>query len=181
MKNPDKKTFALKITVKGKAKKQGDLQYPIGVELKVLEDELGIFENSKQLFWAAGTSGRFMVTSVITYDASRSPSQGRWGRWSTKDGSAMNLAFFGSSPGTEISMSKGRDALLLKDIIKIPGEEKPVLEFVRKVKKGDKDGMLDKAFEERMLFASKKGLILLEQTIGGKPSMTWTLKKFAIE
>jgi len=41
--------------------------------------------------------------------------------------------------------------------------------------------MLDKAFEERMLFASKKGLILLEQTIGGKPSMTWTLKKFAIE
>jgi hypothetical protein len=180
LKAPDKKTFALKMRVKGPAKKQGILEYPIGAEIEILKDELGIFEDVKQMFWAARTNGRFFVHQVITYDASMNSSSSldSWGRRSDSDGHALSIAFFGATPGTQIGISE-KDTLLMKNIAEIPGEKFPILEFIRKVKKGEgDDSILNKNFEERKVFALGKGLILLEQKVEGKPSMTWTLEKF---
>lgn len=50
--------FLLRIKVKGPAEKQGLLEYPVGVKLTIEIDELGIFEDHEEVFWAITGSGR---------------------------------------------------------------------------------------------------------------------------
>ena len=180
------KPFTLKYRIKGQAKQQGELKYPIGAELEILEDDLKIFRDAKQIFFAASESGGVMVHRVVTYspDSSGAP-RGPWGGWNQKDGFSMGLYFFARKPGTGISMKNSPDTLIFAglDVEKI---KEGSLHFTRVVEGGKKEGkddtdgvsILRKPFTEDMWFVIDKGLVLLEQKVDGKPSMTWTLVDF---
>jgi hypothetical protein len=179
-------TFLLKLRVKGIAAKQGGLEYPIGVELDVEKDELGVYHEAKQVFWAASPSGRFTWHEVMTYpsDSVNAPSTGSWGGWGEEDGYTTGMLFFGGKPGIAISLDEGdTDALLFAGIGLIPGTDNVGLHFIRSVTAArSKDGIdeasdndwLHKGFKEDRYFAKGRGLVYLRQTIEGKTSMTWT-------
>lgn len=191
----DKQEFILKMRVKGRALKQGKMQYPIGVELEILEDEFGVFENHKQVFFAATDSGGFIAHWVKTRDYSSpgAPRTNAWGGWGAEDGYTMPVIFFAARPGTQISMGEGSpDSLTFvgpDDSLKPNGR----LQFLRVVKPAKKEerhegvtekkfgkGLtdLEKGFEEHMWFTKGKGLVLLKQTIDGETSMKWLLIDF---
>jgi hypothetical protein len=187
-----RRNFALKISVKRPAAKQGRLQYPLGVELSIDHDELGVFSEAKQVFWAISDSARFNANLVVTVDSDSpsAPSSGGFGRWGQGDGSAMRLLFFGDRPGIGIGLKDSPDKLLFRgvraNVENFDGNE--CLYFTRTVDaaKSDRDDLpqradgadrLSRAFREEMWFARGKGLVRLEQIVDDKPTMTWTLKQ----
>ena len=108
------KTFALIIKVRGPAAEQGPLKYPDGVELEIVKDELGIFRDAKQVFWAITSSDRFMLDEVITYspDTPGAPT-GAFGSLGVEDGYSQRVIFFGEEPGAQIGLGKEpKDTLL---------------------------------------------------------------------
>ncbi len=180
--NVGKKRFNLIIRSKATAAKQGPIKYPKGVELEVLQDELGVFEDAKQVFWAISTEGRFMAHLVITYDPSVAPIGGAWGGWGQGDGYSMRLLFFGDRPGSRIGMGEEPTDMLLFDGLDSNVESyagQALLHFIRSVggANGEQFGSeyLKCAFTEEMWYANGKGLVRLVQKVGGKTSMTWTL------
>lgn len=188
LKREENKIFYLKMRIKGLAAKQGGLEFPIGVELEIEKDELGVFDNAKQVFWAGTSRGSFMAHEVITYPPhSPGAPTGSWGTWGVEDGYSMRILFFGKSPGTEISMGENAiDSLLFTGVERVPGTRNiNGLHFVRTVKASQKDekdeklSILDRAFSEDVWFVKGKGLFRLEQKVEGKKSMTWTLVDFS--
>ena len=182
-----KKVFTLDYKIKGKAEKQGELQYPIGAELQIVKDDLEVFRDVKNVFFAASPSGGFMALLVATYspDSSGAP-RDSWGGWNQKNGFAKQIFFFAREPGTGISNGDSPDTLVFMGSEKKEalGENLVCLHFHRivegsKKEKGDEAAsILDKPFTEDTWFALGKGLILLEQKVDKKPSMTWTLTEF---
>lgn len=177
------KKFTLTMTVKGPAAKQGPLQYPKGVELVVVTDELGIYQDAKQVFWAIrGSSDThdFAAQQVVTYDqfSPSAPTGGGFGMV-TDDGFAQQLLFFEQKPGVSIGFGdKPVDTLTYVGVEQsAPGYTSgPILHFRREVKDSDKkESVLDSGFTEDMWFAQGKGLVVLEQKVDGKTSMVWTL------
>jgi hypothetical protein len=176
------KEFELELKVKGPAEKQGPLQYPIGVELTVEKDSLGVYEGAKQIFWAASNQGAFICNEVVVYppDSPRAP-KGPWGSWAN-EGFAMGVYFFGEKPGTEISKTKSpTEKLVFAGVKNIP-EIGNCLLFVRTVAAdADKDIAIGAEFREYRYFVQGKGLVYLEQKVLIKESwvtsMTWTLEQ----
>lgn len=190
VKGEGEKTFHLVIRSKATATKQGPLEYPIGIELDVVEDELGVYEDAKQVFWAISTSGRFMAHLVTTYDPRSAPGGSRggaWGRWGQEEGYSMRLIFFGDQPGTQIGMGNEPADKLLFEGIDTNAEGyagQPLLRFIRSVegsRDDQSDRILDRAFTEEMWYAKGKGLVRLVQKVEGKTSMTWTLTALSRE
>lgn len=177
------KTFNLTISVKAPAPTQGPLKYPLSVELTVEEDELGIFEYSKQIFWAIAAYSKYEVMEVITYSAEECPSAptgGLWGGWDQEDGYSMRMFFFGEKPGIQIGLGKEPNDKLL-----FVGLEGNKLHFIRTVdaskRESDVDreaSLLDKGFIEETWFEKGKGLVRLVQEQDGKIAMTWELVSF---
>jgi len=180
------KRFILKLRVKGLAEKQGGLKYPVGVELTVEKDELGVYEEADKVFWAATRSGGFTCYEVVTYPPNSigSLSNDPWGGWRGEDGYSMSVFFFGRKPGTAISLgSKNEDALLFQGEDFLPGTRASSLHFIREVDPAGDGGekqvptnsaVLDKGFKEDRYFVKDRGLVYLRQTVEGKTSMTWT-------
>jgi len=181
----EKKEFFLKMRVKGLASKQGKIEYPIGVELEIEQDEFGIFEYHKQVFFAATPHGGFTAHRVETrdYDSPGAPSSS-WGGWGADDGYTMPLVFFAEKPGTKISIGdKSPDSLLFIGMDTSPLGNSNCLHFQRKVASADKKAGEDlsdlgKEFTEDTWFARGKGLVYLVQKVEGKVSMTWSLTDF---
>jgi hypothetical protein len=175
-------SYSLILQVKGKAKKQGQLQYPEGIELSVVKDELGVYRGVKQLFWAIGDNSRFEVTEVQTFSEYSSDSPFGTGGipMGNDDGSSIRLLFFGSDPGTKISYTDkpldsltnlgfdGGNLCFKRDVV------------VKKVINNEKvaGSELGYAFSETSYYKEGVGLNQLEQTVNGKTTMTWTLEKF---
>ncbi len=179
----DQRVFALEVRVKGPATQQGPLRYPLGVELAIDRDDLGVFRGSKQVFWAVGSSDRYMVNLVMTYppDAIGAPT-GSFGAWGQKNGNAVRLIFFGEKPGIQISRAGSPDQLLFEGLDDVVGEETNCLRFLRTVEASEEiDGKatpLAKGFTEQTWFARGKGLVRLVQRVDGVQTMTWKLTKF---
>ena len=176
--------FTLKMRVKGPAPKQGGLEYPLGVELEILKDDLGIFYGAKQVFFAVANYDRFMAHLVVTHDANGpgAPSgSGPWSSWGSEDGYSMRLIFFGSAPGTRISMgSKPKDMLLFAGVEGTIEGGVDVLRFMRTVLPSDDpiDELLGEGFSEETWFEKDRGLVRLVQT-RGSVTMTWNLTDFS--
>jgi hypothetical protein len=186
------RNFVLRMKVQGPSPEQGPLKYRDGVELAVLEDGLGIFENHHRIFWAVGTAERYMANEIVTFppDSPGAPGMGGpWGGWGAEDGYSMRLVFFADKPG--IAIGFGEHA---KDMTAFVGAEScngiPCLHFVRTVEAGKADDRvphsaaadyLDRGFTEDRWFAKGKGLVRLEQKVDGRTSMTWTLTKFCLD
>jgi len=179
------KDFLLKIRIKGLTSKQAELEYPLGVELEVLQDDFGIFEHHKKMFFAGTPHGGLMVHRVETrdYDSPGAPSSGIWGGWG-EDGFTMPLVFFAKRPGTGIGMGdKSPDILFFEGQEKSPLGHKDSLHFQRKVepskkKPGEELDEIDKGFIEDTWFAKGIGLVHLVQKIDNEISMEWILLTF---
>ncbi len=176
------KSQRLAIRVKNLADKQGPLEFPLGRQLDVVEDELGIFREVKHAFWAVNTSHRYAVHLVEIHDAMYSPMGSSMG-W--RDGYSIRLIFFSSKPGLQIGLGEdAMDALLFDGVDdQVQGYRgEQLLHFVRTVKASkERNSDLDAGFVEHTWFAKGKGLVRLEQKINGKTSMTWTLESFTKE
>jgi len=177
-----KGTYRLVVRVKSKTDRQGPLEYRLGVELEVLEDELGVFRDAKQMFYAISTARLYMANLVVTYDARDGPPIGSWRGGSSHEGYSVRLIFFGAKPGTLIGVGQNpSDLLLFKQLDTGVGARHgaPAMHFVRTVAKNSDDdanvGDSNELFTEHMWYAKGKGLVLLKQSINGRTSMTWSL------
>lgn len=190
----DSKTYALEIKVKGRAEKQGPLRYPLGVELDIVTDDLGIFSEAKKCFWAIADSGRFTVNWVVTHDPNSpgAPQAGGFGHWGQDDGNAVRLYFFAEKPGIQIGINGSPDRLQFHGVestlLGFEGQE--CLHFTRRVDAGNNDDeeregrsdgrdWLNHGFSEEMWFARSIGLVRLEQLVDGHPTMVWTLRDYS--
>jgi len=125
---PQQKTFSLRLRVKGPAVKQGPLSAPIGVELAVDKDDLGIYRDVKKVFWTGGDHDGFVAHELITFDAnsfdapSRGGGWGGWGSYRTEDGYSLRISFFGEKPGVVMAMGEEpKDHLLFKALKRLQG------------------------------------------------------------
>lgn len=182
-------SYRLEVGVKGPAARQGPLQYPEGVELSIGRDDLGIFHECKQAFWAIGESGRYAVSLVLMFDpdsiGALGGGGGGFGSWGREDGYSVRPFLFFDKPGIAISLDDAPESLLFAGIDrKLPGYEcLETLHFIRKVKPAEKEpgkewNYLDEGFREDMWFARGQGLVRLVQKVKGETSMTMNLGSF---
>lgn len=166
----------------GEASKQGPLNYPRGYELKVTQDDMGIYEGTTgTIFWAIPHDS-FQITEIRELNPSSSPGapRGSFGDYGSEPGYAMRVVFFIARPGISIGLKQQNDSLLFMDATQCSSGE-PCLYFVREVKAKEnvrgENSQLDSAFEEHMWFGLNRGLIRLVQKVGGKETMKWDLVK----
>lgn len=172
------------------ATRQGPLQYPIGVKLSILRDDLGIYgQYNRGIYWAALTSRRFQVTEVILHDprSPDSPHTSSWGGWGAKPGYSMSVKFFGSKPNIAIGVGEDSQEHLL-----FVGPERfrdsTALHFRRIVGKADRSGderlrgiepnYFDKPFTEDVWYLRGIGLICLIQKVDEEMTMIWRLEGY---
>ncbi|MEI6627521.1 MAG: hypothetical protein WCL61_02915 [bacterium] len=177
-----KKILCLKLKVKGPAVKQGMFQRPIGVELVVEKDDLGVYKDAKKIFWSATAAGNFRCNEIVTYPPNLHSlgGGGPWGDWNAEDGFSMRLILFGEKPGTQISSTSGSDSkdhLIFIGVKNVPGLNVPGLCFLRIVEphsKEHKGDYFSSGFAEVTYFVKGKGMVYLQQRVGEEVSMTWT-------
>lgn len=138
MNNPQRKHYVLEFVAKGPAKKQGDLRYPIGVELGILKDEMKIFKDATHVFIAAKEVPSFVAKLVVTYppDCSETPHLGfPPTRTLGKGGYALQLYLFAKEPGASLKSDEfGFDKLKFIAPGMLPGTSISALHFTRTVK-----------------------------------------------
>lgn len=178
----DDKTHELSFRVKGIVPEQGPFRIAKGVELEILKDSLQIFgdDDVTGVYWVP-FEDRFMINLVTTYSPhSMGAPYNSWGGWGQEDGHSRRIVFFASEPGTGIRAGDSSDSTLFTGIdYNAPGYQgSACLHFLRQVEADEEPSQLGKSFTEDMWYAKGKGLVLLEQKIEGKTSMTWTLEKF---
>ncbi|MFA4818631.1 MAG: hypothetical protein WC621_02190 [Patescibacteria group bacterium] len=180
----------LVLQIDSSASKQGPLQFPIGVRLKVLRDDLRIYgwpEYNEGIYWARPASGRFQVTEVVLYDpmGPGAPRIGSWGGWGAEPGYSLGIKFFGGRPNTSISLGKNSpDRLVFIGPEDFAGST--ALHFRRLVgedsendygkSKNIKADYLNKSFTEDMWYLRHVGLVRLVQIVDGTRTMVWTLE-----
>lgn len=174
-------TFVLELQVKGPAEEQGILKYA-GVEMEVLRDDLGVYEEAEQLFWAFTRSGTFIAHEVVTYppDTLWAPTSSLGGS-GQENGCSLKIIFFAGETGTTISMGKEpQDELTFMGIdTNVPGfTGQPLLHFLREVKPDEEPSEIGKGFTEDTWFALEKGMVYLVQKVEGVVSMTWKMTEF---
>jgi hypothetical protein len=178
-----RRQFELKIAIARPSEVQGPLKYPGGVELTVENDDLGVYEGHRQVFWAVASHHRFEVLEVVAYspDHPSAPRMGSWGSWGESDGNSVRFLFFGERPGIAISLGEDSpDRLAFEgfDSTKTSQWGGSVLHFVRQVKAAEEPGELSKAFEEHTWYAYGRGLVELKQFVSGRETMHWVLQSF---
>ena len=181
--NEPKKIFLLDLKIKDPEKNYEQMKNLHGVEDVVEKDELGIYKNAKQVFWAINPDNSMCLEiAVCPPKKSIAPDD------VDKDGISEKALLFQVKSDKKINRNKNfkgsHDTLLFAGIKNIPGSDIPALHFIRNVKVGFPDSekaetftlSIHKAFEEHSYFVKGKGLVYLEQIIGGNTSMIWKLQ-----
>jgi len=164
----EKKTYLLIFEVEKTAAKQGPLEYPQGVKLSVIKDELGIFKYAKEVYWAINTYSRNAAHVVITYPPHMpgAPVQ------NVRGGYYIQLLFFIAKPGSVLSL--GEDELLFVGLE--PFQDQLALHFKRTVSSGEDKGYIQHSFIEDSWYQKGKGLVYLEQKVDDITTMIFRLK-----
>jgi len=172
----NQKTFDLTLQVSQKVSQQGPLSYPVGVEVEILKDELGIFSRHvTHVFWAIDDSGT--VLQLEMFDRLAMPGSS----FGMEDGHAVRPLFFNRPAGIQIGLGENpADTLLFLGVNdRVDGfRGSACLHFRREVEADDKgtSAHLDKGFTEHRFYVKDKGLGRLVQEINDEWSMIWTLK-----
>lgn len=177
-----KEEYSLVLQVVGPVTQEGPYHWD-GVEIRVVKDELGIFDDVEHLFWMRTQGDDLNILEVRMYSPeSPGAPTGSWGVPLSTGGNASKALFFAGRPGTGISLgdngSKGPD-----DLLAFLGSKNGVLCFMRKVAEhkddtsSDLDGseVFNRPFEEYTWFEKGRGMVRLEQRVDGVTSMTWQL------
>lgn len=179
-----RKRFKLVVRSKASAMKQGPLQYPKGVELEVVQDGLGVFENTKRVFLAINSAERFMAELIITYDPNdpmstwrRLPDGATGGK--VGDGFSRRLLFFGAQPGTALAMGKEHADMLyfVGSDASVEGYAGQALLHFKRIVKGTTDeltGLLSQPQNENALNAMRS----MKGTTGVDPDVIYFSRGF---
>jgi len=184
--------FTLKMRVKASALRQGGLQFPMGAELEILQDEFGVFENSEKVFLASTNVGEFMGQLVMTHspDGMGSPYSSGYG-YSTESGYSNRLLLAGIEPGVRINEKGSVDTLAFLGVGMLPRNDHPLLHFERIVGPSERKGImdfpsttfddeiLDQSFTEETWYQEGRGLVQLVQKRGDDITMMWILTDFS--
>ncbi|MDO8436270.1 MAG: hypothetical protein Q7S82_02715 [bacterium] len=168
--------YRLKMKIKGPFQEEQRL---MSVELEVLEDSLGLFRYFTQVFWglenfslSGSQTGMLQAVRYSTdkFMADYPDLQLR----STDRINSEKVIFVWGGGGM---IREDRDSIFFVGIDNnVPGYQGvPLSHFIRKVY-SDKSAKV-MVFSEDSWYAFKKGLVLLEQRIGGEISMVWQLSK----
>ncbi len=175
------------LRVLGSAPTQGPLQFARSVEVAIVRDDLLYFENVEHCYWAIPDGGN-EVLLVMTYTPfSPGAPTGSWGVPIVQgEGYAIRQFFHnrgvGASVGSHMSKGEAEEKLLYTGYALEWGT--PCLHFLRVVeesaseREGKEADVLNHAFTEEYWFEQGKGLVRLEQKVGGITSMTWSLVQF---
>ena len=187
----NKENNFLKLKVERQAATQGPLSWPIGVKLAVLQDDSGLFEDQKEMFWAIKESEGFATAQVSTYSPDEFMPDTPNSDIPRGEGTAARILFFrpnnfGHSKYFGDSVEETGFLGTDKDVPGYIGV--PCMHFQRQVnvskvagKHGRTPSAQERDFIEDMWFAKGIGLVRLEQRVKDKysgswePSMTWTL------
>jgi hypothetical protein len=180
-------SYALTLQVMRKTTVQVGAIYCPGVELAVLEDELGIFQGVKQLYWAfvPDTAG-WTMTSLVVQVATIPSSWAQDPNIPIQDGSAFRPLVFDDTLGMGNNYTTALNTLAELDYQYYMRTNGNTREFLRDVKdaallEGEVWGYWDAAFTETTVYELGKGLVYLQQKVNGQVSMTWELMDFSIE
>jgi hypothetical protein len=153
------------------------LEYRDGVELRVLKDDLFLYENVARVFWAIGDDEESIVHEVVTYSPfGRGAPSGFIG---SGEGFSLRLAFFLNRPGISIGIGKepveklaflGVDSSLRLHFLRHAEAKEP--------DPGETADAIDSAYQEDMYYEPNRGLVELVQRVDGELSMQWVLADF---
>lgn len=170
------RTFNLGIRVKGPCVLPPPIHGLEGVEIEILEDELGVFgDNPLAVYWAVDRQDRLSITEVVV---SRSATSG-YGAYDQ----ARKLLFFEEEAGTVLTT--GSDATEQMGFL---GSEKRTMHFRREIQATTLDNVpshiqgreaLECSITQDAWFGAGKGLTRLVQTQSGRAAMTWELVHFS--
>jgi hypothetical protein len=170
--------YDLRLRIVGPAAKQGPYSWD-GVEVKVVKDDLGIYEGAERVFWTRTRSGALNVLEVRTYSpGSPGAPAGPWGTLNSAPGASSQIIFFSGTIGARESLTpfEGGD-LTSPDSITLTGVENGKIHFTRLVARDQdpdpRSHTLSQRFEEHTWFEPGRGMVRLEQRIDGKVSMIW--------
>lgn len=176
---PDKSTYSLVLIAARKATKQGSLGFKNGMEIKVEKDDLGLFCNANQLFYASseGDGAYTMLIQTISPNAHEAPIE-PVGIPLAKDGTSARLFFFKEKSGNRMVLNSIETLTYL-------GKEDKTMHFLRKVSASTDNKMgvarrvvLGRAFTEDYWFSQGIGLTKMVQKVGKDISMTVELVKY---
>ncbi len=150
-----------------------------GLELGVVKDDLGVYRDHTRLYWEIAHADEFQATEVLclltVLPGINEDPVGQYSSGRRSEGYSARIAFFVGMPGT--SKESGMAADTPERLI-FQGVEQGRLHLIRECrseKSGEAGAYVNKAFREDLWFEKRKGLVILEQSVEGRPSMTWTL------
>lgn len=171
---PQNKGNSLIIKIEKTVDEQCDSQYPDSLKLKVIKDDYNIFKYDKNIFWIKlglpTIEDAYMVNQITTISD-----------FSHGDLCTEKTLFIADRENTGIQRdgSKDEQIYLGKENINYKYQLIECMHFKRIVSSSDKSlGELGQGFTEESWYAPDKGLIRMEQKIGGKTSMIWELESF---
>lgn len=166
--------------------RQGYRGYPKGVLISIEKDELGIFENCDEVYWAITEQPRLEINEIRMY--SRSTFGAPNDKW---QGLAERLLLADIPPGKSLGVDGEREVVTF--VGRETSDDGTLLHFRRSVMdrknpialvRPELDSILQKefpyaGFDEDMWFAKGKGLVRLEQRVKGTLTMRWILNEQA--
>jgi hypothetical protein len=177
MELPQKRAYELKITIAAKATKQCDMEIPEGRKIKVIVDELGIYQDAENVYWTTSFPGTFHFMQITEMKMSGGFSTGA--NLKPYQICSSSLKGFGYPTGTSICRGgKMTDFITFQGIEIIPGTKVSGLHYIREVKGKESASISDTmnfTFTEDLYYLKGFGLAYLQQKVNGKIAMTWTL------
>jgi hypothetical protein len=177
---PGKKSFVINIRAKGPVNSD---QHPFNlkefsgfdaIELEIIKDEIGFFDQAEQVFWAKDPA-HFMVVEMATYPPDSELTRFAPAGFTAKYGLGTRPIFFIDAPKTAKSTTDKDRLGFWGGDTRVPHYEGKMLSHFRR----EVNGTNGHNFTEDMWFELGIGLVRLEQKIGGKTSMTWSLLEFS--
>jgi hypothetical protein len=170
--------YVLKMRVKGPFRGGQRLN---SVELEVLKDEMGFFRDTNGVFWGIMDNPTGQGLQAMELAASYSADKlivnyPSLGLEKAKLLHSYRMIFIWD--GSKLETENGESISYLgidNNVIGYSGT--PCYHFLREVPASTTDPRF-KAFTEHTWYAKGKGMVRLEQKIGGRTSMVWTLEKF---
>lgn len=165
-------SYVLELQVIGPANGlQGCLKYPQGVELAVVQDTYGFYNDASHIYWAFAPN---LVNEVVTIPTSDMFAP----QFAYDDGCSIQplVGLTGHTLTQDSSSDPAEKIITLGTDTKLAGYEGiPLIHVQRIVKAHDYiQDYIDNGFTEDYWYQSGTGLVYLIQTVNGEISMTWT-------
>jgi hypothetical protein len=169
-----KKEFQLVIKVDAKANVQGQFKYQKAFEIKVIKDDLGLYENASKIFWIVDGNDEYKIIELIFFqrDAKFTPDELKA---LNIEPCSFSIKFIDVMPKMKYSLAVNK-----KESVAIKKVDFNHVNMGKYFYGGDNsaEDVRKNDFIEISRFERKVGLSYLEQYVNNKLTMKWELVKF---